>query len=145
MYGISLRVQMNVRHCFLTCYCKRSDRKSAKEWPNPFGGYVAHCQREFLCIRFVCPTKSEPSNPTPLGQDIVSYFWSTLVILIPRSLEHGITSQQFFEITLLVFRSIDDSIRENLDFAAYIQVWSDLLLRHKHEEVCRKCFQINPC
>lgn len=83
-------------------------------------------------------TNGRHRNPTPLGQDIVSYFWSTLVILIPRSLQHGKTCQQFFEIALIVFRAIDDGVREKLDFAAYIQVWSDMLLRHKHVEVCRE-------
>lgn len=68
----------------------------------------------------------------------MSYFWSTLVILIPQSLQHGKTCQQFFEIALIVFRTIDDDVREKLDFATYIQVWSDLLLRHKHVEVCRE-------
>lgn len=87
---------------------------------------------------FPNPTNGRHRNPTPLGQDIVSYFWSTLVILIPRSLQHGKTCQQFFEIALIVFRTIDDGVREKLDFAAYIQVWSDMLLRHKHVEVCRE-------
>lgn len=100
--------------------------------------YVAHYYRECALMGFPNPTNGRHRNPTPLGQDIVSYFWSTLVILIPRSLQHGKTCQQFFEIALIVFRTIDDGVREKLDFAAYIQVWSDMLLRHKHVEVCRE-------
>lgn len=100
--------------------------------------YAAPCYRECAFMSFLNPTNGRHSTPTPLGQDIVSYFWSTLVILIPRSLQHGKTCQQFFEIALIVFRTIDDSVREKLDFAAYIQVWSDLLLSHKHVEVCRE-------
>lgn len=74
----------------------------------------------------------------------MSYFWSTLVILIPQSLQHGKTCQQFFEIALIVFRTLDDGVREKLDFATYIQVWSDLLLRHKHIEVCQKLLPDSP-
>lgn len=112
------------------------ERKFGRESLNPYVEYVAHYYRECALMGFPNPTNGRHRNPTPLGQDIVSYFWSTLVILIPRSLQHGKTCQQFFEIALIVFRTIDDGVREKLDFAAYIQVWSDMLLRHKHVEVC---------
>lgn len=70
------------------------------------------------------------------GQDFILYFWSNLLPLIPQSLQHGNTSEQFFETTLAVFRAIDDSGRESLNLTLYTQEWSNLLLRHKHEEVC---------
>ncbi len=55
--------------------------------------------------------------------------------LIPESLDHRETSQQFFDITLFVFRSVDENSRDELDFNKYIKDWSELLLRHKHDEV----------
>lgn len=138
MYGTFSKVQTNVRHCSVACSYKTKESKSGREWLIPYVEYVAHYCRKCAFMRFLNPTNGRQSTPTPLGQDIVSYFWSTLVTLIPRSLQHGESCQQFFEIALIVFRTIDDSVREKLDFAAYIQIWSDLLLRHKHVEVCRK-------
>lgn len=55
--------------------------------------------------------------------------------LIPESLNHRETAQQFFDIALFVFRSVDESSRDELDFNKYIKDWSNLLLRHKHDEV----------
>lgn len=65
----------------------------------------------------------------------MSYFWENLVLLIPETLKHGEISQQFFDITLFVFRSIDDTGREDINLEAYTERWSGLLLRHIHEEV----------
>lgn len=55
--------------------------------------------------------------------------------LIPESVNHCETAQQFFDISLFVFRSIDEISRDELDFNKYIKVWSGLLLRHKPDEV----------
>ena len=55
--------------------------------------------------------------------------------LIPESVKHCETAQQFFDISLFVFRSIDEVSRDELDFNKYIKIWSDLLLRHKPNEV----------
>lgn len=57
--------------------------------------------------------------------------------LIPESLKHRETAQQFFDISLFVFRSVDENSRDELDFNKYIKVWSDLLLRHKPDEVSK--------
>lgn len=55
--------------------------------------------------------------------------------LIPQSINHCETAQQFFDISLFVFRSIDGISRDELDFNGYIKVWSDLLLTHQPNEV----------
>lgn len=55
--------------------------------------------------------------------------------LIPESVNHCETAQQFFDISLFVFRSIDEISRDELDLNKYIKVWSDLLLRHQPDEV----------
>ena len=55
--------------------------------------------------------------------------------LIPQSIHHCETAQQFFDISLFVFRSIDEISRDELDFNGYIKAWSDLLLTHQPNEV----------
>ena len=103
------------------------------------GGYVARCQRESSFASSVPPSSNEiHSDSTTFGQDIISYVWSNLVLLIPQSLQHEKTSQQFFEIALVVLRAIDSSGGKGLDLPTYIQDWSGLLLQHKHDEVCQR-------
>ena len=58
--------------------------------------------------------------------------------MIPHSVTCGERSYQFFDIALVVFRSIDEVGRENLQLATYIRDWSNLLLNHIHDEVGRK-------
>lgn len=92
-------------------------------------------------VSLVLPASSPPSSnhlhsdSTTSGKDIVSYMWSNLVLLIPQSLKHEKTSQQFFEIALVVLRAIDSSGDKDLDLPTYIRDWSSLLLQHKHDEV----------
>lgn len=64
--------------------------------------------------------------------------------LIPESADHCETAQQFFDISLFVFRSIDEVTRDELDFNGYIKVWSDLLLRHQPDEVNYSVFLTQP-
>ena len=72
----------------------------------------------------------------------MSYAWSNLVLLIPKSLQHENTSQQFFEIALVVLRAIDSSGGKDLDLPTYIQDWSSLLLQHKHDEVRQRSHSV---
>ena len=65
-------------------------------------------------------------------------FWGKCATIIPQSLDHGENSQQFFEVALTLFRSIDHASQENLEFGRYIEEWSDLLLEYTHTEVCSK-------
>lgn len=81
------------------------------------------------------PSKSSIRSSSPPSRNFALYFWETLVNLIPESVNHCETAQQFFDISLFVFRSIDEISRDELDFNGYIKVWSDLLLRHQPDEV----------
>lgn len=65
------------------------------------------------------------------------YFWGKCAAIIPESLKHADKSQQFFDVTLCLFRAIDHVNRERLELDKFIQEWSDLLLKHIHTEVCR--------
>lgn len=80
---------------------------------------------------------SYDSLPTTPTQDFVLYFWNILVAQIPESLKYGETCQQFFDTALSVFRAVDESGRESLDLTVYTQDWSNLLLRHVHDEVSK--------
>ena len=66
------------------------------------------------------------------------YFWVKCAAIIPQSLEHGDKSQQLFDVTFCLSQTLDQTSQGNLDLERYIQDWSDLLLKHKHTEVCRK-------
>lgn len=58
------------------------------------------------------------------------------MILLPDSLRYGERSEQFFDLSLSVFRAIDETNRERLDLAKYTRDWGNLLLGHVHDEVC---------
>ena len=47
----------------------------------------------------------------------------------------GSISQQFFDIALTVFKSMDKFAVDALPLGAYVQDWSKLLLEHVHDEV----------
>lgn len=80
-------------------------------------------------------SKSFFRSSSPPSRNFALYFWETLVTLIPESINHCETAQQFFDISLFVFRSIDEMSRDKLDFNGYIKVWSHLLLTHQPNEV----------
>ncbi|KAL8994894.1 MAG: hypothetical protein Q9169_005268 [Polycauliona sp. 2 TL-2023] len=64
-----------------------------------------------------------------------SYCWECLVDLIPETLQYGQNSEDFFAVTTIILRNLDDVYRGNLDLIAYVQTWTNLLLKHRHDEL----------
>ncbi|KAL8973059.1 MAG: hypothetical protein Q9183_000182 [Haloplaca sp. 2 TL-2023] len=54
--------------------------------------------------------------------------------MIPEILQHGHCAEEFCGVATTVFRSLDDPYRQNLDLAAYVRDWCNLLLEHHHDE-----------
>lgn len=55
--------------------------------------------------------------------------------MIPRTFQHSQNAEQFFNIALEIFRSMDEDMRDVLPLATYIKDWSNLLLMREHNEV----------
>ena len=75
-------------------------------------------------------------SQTEPAENFNSYLWENTAKVIPDCLQYRNTaSQQFFEVATLLIRSTGDAYCETLDVSRYIHDWSELLLRHQHEEV----------
>ena len=75
-------------------------------------------------------------SQTEPAENFNSYLWENTAKVIPDCLQYRNTaSQQFFEVATLLFRSTGDAYYETLDVSRYINDWSELLLKHQHEEV----------
>ncbi|WEW57864.1 ubiquitin carboxyl-terminal hydrolase [Emydomyces testavorans] len=89
----------------------------------------------------VYPKESRISGKleTPTGIDIVATLWDSLTSLIPRSIDFPQTSQQFFEVALVVFQTVGNLSPEDLVYGDYLRHWGEVLLRHRsHEFVGRE-------
>ncbi|EEP75964.1 predicted protein [Uncinocarpus reesii 1704] len=87
------------------------------------------------------PKESKVSTrlETPTGIDIIGTLWNSLTSLIPRSIEFPQTSQQFFEVALVVFQTVGNLSPEDLIFGDYLKKWGAVLLNHRtHEFVGRE-------
>lgn len=72
-----------------------------------------------------------------VAQELIPYLWKSVVAVIPSiSIEFGHLSIDFFEMAFVVLECMENSHRNTLDLAAYVQDWSRILLRHEHYEVC---------
>lgn len=63
------------------------------------------------------------------------YLWNNIGPLVPETLQYGHYAEEFCGVATTVLRSLDDTHRQNLNFAAYIEEWCGLLLKHHHDEV----------
>ncbi|KAI9815552.1 MAG: hypothetical protein M1827_002686 [Pycnora praestabilis] len=80
----------------------------------------------------VCRTLPRMTKVT--AEEFASFFWTILATIIPETINHQSTSEQFFQVSLAVFRSIAESSRDDLDLEEYIRLWGQLLMDHEHEE-----------
>ena len=71
------------------------------------------------------------------AENFNSYLWENTAKVIPQCLRYRNTSQQFFEVVTLLFRSTGDAYYQTSDVLNYVHDWSELVLRHEHEEVGR--------
>lgn len=81
--------------------------------------------------------ETEPSGKleTPTGAEVVGVLWKALTALIPRSIEYVHTSQQFFEVALVLFHTVGSLSPEDLVFGDYLKQWGEVLLRHQSKQV----------
>ncbi|KAI4191657.1 MAG: hypothetical protein LQ348_003479 [Seirophora lacunosa] len=82
-------------------------------------------------IRSICDHPSlEPSQK----HEFAWYLWNNIGPLVPETLQYGHYAEEFCGVATTVLRSLDDTHRQNLNFAAYIEEWCGLLLKHHHDE-----------
>ncbi len=80
------------------------------------------------------------------AENFNSYLWENTAKVIPQCLRYRNTSsQQFFEVATLLFRSTGEAYYQTLDVLSYVHDWSGLVLKHEHEEVGRStlCWLFN--
>ena len=70
----------------------------------------------------------------PSSNDLVSYFWSRIVVLVPSVVEQKGHSEQFFEIAVAALRSISDEGLSDLPLRTYVLDWTELLLGIQHND-----------
>ena len=56
--------------------------------------------------------------------------------IVPHAPNYPKNAEQFFNVSLEIFRSMDENARDELPLAAYIKDWGDLLLEREAAEVC---------
>ena len=72
------------------------------------------------------------------AENFNTYLWENTAKVVPHCLQYkNTTSQQFFEVAALLFRSTGDAYYGNSTVSSYVHEWSGLLLEHEHEEVRR--------
>lgn len=80
-------------------------------------------------------SKTSEKIETPTGVEIVGALWNALTALLPRSIEYVQTSQQFFEVALIVFHTVGNLSPEDMVFGDYLTQWGEVLLRHRSRQV----------
>lgn len=79
------------------------------------------------------------SPEIPAQVDILGTIWEAFVQILPQTLDHAHKSQEFFEVVLLVFRSVAEKPSRELRFDEYLKQWSTIMLGHQTQEVCSAC------
>ncbi|KAL8705993.1 MAG: hypothetical protein Q9201_000937 [Fulgogasparrea decipioides] len=82
-------------------------------------------------IRSIC---DHPTLEPLRKHNFASYCWDSLDTIIPETLQYGQFAEEFCGVATTVFRSLDDSRRQDLDLTTYIRDWCSLLLKHHHDE-----------
>lgn len=72
------------------------------------------------------------SNPTAI--DIVATLWKSFLALFPQTLDYATSSQEFFEVALVIFRTVVDLSPGDFKFGDYLKEWGSILLKHKTVE-----------
>ena len=72
---------------------------------------------------------------TPLAIDIVAMLWASLTALFPRTLDYAQSSQEFFQVALIVFESVAVMSPGEVFYGEYLREWGNILLGHRTREV----------
>ncbi|KAK2791273.1 hypothetical protein FQN52_004949 [Onygenales sp. PD_12] len=77
--------------------------------------------------------------PTATTIHIVATLWKSMSALFPESIHYAQSSQEFFDIALVLFQTVSDLSPEDLIFGEYLSQWGTILLSHRtHEFVGRE-------
>ena len=68
-------------------------------------------------------------------EEFASFFWEILYRIIPEAKHNPQNSEQLFQASLAIFRSVGEFSRDRLDLEGYMTEWGSLLVTHHHEEV----------
>lgn len=73
--------------------------------------------------------------PTATTIHIVATLWKSISALFPDTLGYAQSSQEFFEVALIVFQTVANLSPEDLIFGEYLRQWGNILLTHRTQEV----------
>jgi ubiquitin carboxyl-terminal hydrolase 34 len=68
-------------------------------------------------------------------EDFTTFFWEILSKILPEAKNNPQNSEQLFQASLAILRSIGEFARDSLDLEGYMVEWGRLLVGHRHEEV----------
>ncbi|PGH36152.1 ubiquitin thiolesterase [[Emmonsia] crescens] len=72
--------------------------------------------------------------PTATTIHIVATLWKSISALFPDTLGYAQSSQEFFEVALIVFQTVANLSPEDLIFGEYLRQWGNILLTHRTQE-----------
>ncbi|OAX82322.1 hypothetical protein ACJ72_03333, partial [Emergomyces africanus] len=72
--------------------------------------------------------------PTATTIHIVATLWRAISALFPDTLGYAKSSQEFFEVALIVFQTVANLSPEDLIFGEYLRQWGNMLLTHRTNE-----------
>ncbi|KAI9762241.1 MAG: hypothetical protein M4579_000565 [Chaenotheca gracillima] len=72
------------------------------------------------------------------ADEFASTFWRALSLILPEATKNPASSTQLFDASLTVFRAVGESLKDQVDFDAYIRDWGTILLEHKSQEIVGK-------
>ncbi|KAH7374400.1 hypothetical protein BKA66DRAFT_174381 [Pyrenochaeta sp. MPI-SDFR-AT-0127] len=84
-------------------------------------------------VASVCGGDLPSTCPLTKGE-VAARFWSIISVILPEAVRHPSESQQLFEIAEHVFRANDEYDRNEESLRSLLKQWSNLLLKHTHEE-----------
>jgi len=74
-------------------------------------------------------------HPTATTVDIVATLWKSITALFPETLTFASSSQEFFDVALVVFQTVASWSPGDVDFGEYLRHWGNILLSHRTREV----------
>lgn len=76
-----------------------------------------------------------PVAENPNRIDMLATLWHSFLQVIPKTVEHVSQSEEFFNASLCLFRTVAQKSPGDLIFNEYLQEWSAVMLSHQTEEV----------
>ncbi|KAK2743058.1 hypothetical protein FQN57_005014 [Myotisia sp. PD_48] len=71
---------------------------------------------------------------TPIGVDMVSTLWTSLSSLLPRTVEYPRLSQEFFEVSLVIFQTVAKLSPNDMPYTEYLRTWGENLCNYRSKE-----------